>query len=101
LRNLVNITKEENTAYVAPGTEFEKKLSEIWSEVLQIENISVHDNFLDLGGNSLAAIRIQSRVNEAFDLDLPLNTVFQNPDISQLAEHIEKSILMLLGELNG
>ena len=47
-----------------------------------------------------AAIRITSRVNHAFDLDLPLNTVFENPNISQLAEHIEKSILTMLGELN-
>jgi acyl carrier protein len=67
---------------------------------LQIEKIGVHDNFLDLGGNSLAAIRITSRVNNTFDLNLPLNTVFENPNILQLAEHIEKSILMMLGELN-
>jgi amino acid adenylation domain-containing protein len=89
LQNLAVISKEENTDYVAPETEFEKILSEIWSEVLQIEKIGVHDNFLELGGNSLAAIRITSRVNHAFDLDLPLNTVFENPNISQLAEHIE------------
>ena len=100
LRNLAVISKEENTDYVAPETEFEKILSEIWSEVLQIEKIGVHDNFLELGGNSLAAIRITSRVNNAFDLDLPVNTVFENPNISQLAEHIEKSISMMLGELN-
>jgi acyl-CoA synthetase (AMP-forming)/AMP-acid ligase II/acyl carrier protein len=100
LQNLAVISKDEHTDYVAPETEFEKILSEIWSKVLQIEKIGVHDNFVELGGNSLAAIRIASRVNNAFDLDLPLNTVFKNPNISQLAEHIEQSILMMLGELN-
>jgi amino acid adenylation domain-containing protein len=100
LQHLADISKEEHTNYIAPETEFEKILSEIWSEVLQIEKIGVHDNFLDLGGNSLAAIRITSRVNNTFDLNLPLNTVFENPNILQLAEHIEKSILMMLGELN-
>ena len=100
LQNLAFISKEENTDYVVPETEFEKILSEIWSEVLQIEKIGVHDNFLELGGNSLAAIRITSRVNNAFDLDLPLNTVFENPNIFQLAKHIEKSIVIMLGELN-
>ncbi|HTF29650.1 MAG TPA: phosphopantetheine-binding protein, partial [Flavitalea sp.] len=100
LRNLAVISKEENTDYVAPETEFEKMLSEIWSEVLQIEKIGVHDNFLELGGNSLAAIRITSRVNKAFDLELPVNTVFENPNISQLANHIENSISMMLAELN-
>ncbi|MGZ5210559.1 MAG: phosphopantetheine-binding protein, partial [Kaistella sp.] len=99
LQNLAVISKEENPDYVAPETEFEKILSEIWSEVLQIEKIGVHDNFIELGGNSLAAIRIRSRVNNVFDLDLPVNTVFVNPNISQLAEHIEKSISMMLGEL--
>jgi amino acid adenylation domain-containing protein len=100
LQNLAFTTKKENSDYVAPETEFEIILSEIWSEVLQIEKIGVHDNFLELGGNSLAAIRITSRVNNAFDLDLPVNTVFENPNISKLAEHIEKSILIMLGEVN-
>ena len=100
LQHLAVISKEEHTNYVAPETEFEKIISEIWSKVLQIEKIGVHDNFLELGGNSLAAIRIRSRVNNAFDLDLPLNTVFQNPNILQLAKHIEKSILMMLAEIN-
>ncbi|RZK13109.1 MAG: amino acid adenylation domain-containing protein [Flavobacterium sp.] len=99
LQNLAFITKEDNADYVAPETEFEKMLSEIWSEVLQIEKIGVNDNFLELGGNSLAAIRITSRVNKAFDLDLPLNTIFEHPNIFQLAQHIETSILMMLGEL--
>ncbi|MHA4844096.1 amino acid adenylation domain-containing protein [Flavitalea antarctica] len=98
LRNLAVISKEENTNYVAPETEFETILSEIWAEVLQIEKIGVHDNFLELGGNSLAAIRIASRVNNAFDLELPVNMVFENSTISQLAQHIEKSISELLGE---
>ncbi|HTE28647.1 amino acid adenylation domain-containing protein [Flavitalea sp.] len=100
LRNLAVISKEVNTDYVAPETEFEKMLSEIWSEVLQIGKPGVHDNFLEIGGNSLAAIRITSRVNNAFDLELPVNIVFESSTISQLADHIEKSISMMLAELN-
>jgi hypothetical protein len=53
-----------------------------------------------LGGNSLAAIRITSRINNAIDLDLPVNAVFEDPNISQLAKRIEKSISMMLGELS-
>jgi acyl carrier protein len=100
LQNMAAISKEAHTDYVAPQTEFEIILSGIWAEVLQIEKIGVKDNFLELGGNSLAAIRITSRVNNALDLDLPLNTVFENPNIFQLAQHIENSILMMLGEMN-
>ncbi|RYG54797.1 MAG: hypothetical protein EOO01_00460 [Chitinophagaceae bacterium] len=99
LRNLALISKEVNTNYVAPDTEFEKMVAAIWSEVLQTKKIGVHDNFLELGGNSLAAIRITSRINNAFDLDLPVNTVFENPNIFQLAQHIEKSISIMLEEL--
>jgi acyl carrier protein len=100
LRNLADFSKKQNTDYVAPETEFEEIISAIWSEVLQIEKIGVHDNFLELGGNSLAAIRITSRLKDAFDFDLPLNTIFEKPTVARLAEHIEKSILMMLEELN-
>jgi acyl carrier protein len=99
LQNMAVVSKEESTTYVAPETEFETMLTEIWSEVLQIEKIGTRDNFLELGGNSLAAIRIASRVNNAFDLDLPVNVVFENPDIAKLAEYIEKSISVLLAQL--
>ena len=98
LHTIASITRKENFNYVAPETEFERMLAEIWSEVLQIDRIGVHDHFLELGGNSLAAIRIMSRVNNAFDLDMPLNTIFEKTNISKLAEHIERSILIKLGE---
>ncbi|RYG27929.1 MAG: hypothetical protein EOO01_40605, partial [Chitinophagaceae bacterium] len=101
LRNLAVISKEANTDYVAPQTDFEIMVSEIWSEVLQIEKPGVNDNFLEVGGNSLAAIRITTRLNNAFELELAVNTVFANPSIFKLAEHIENSISIMLGELNG
>ena len=49
--------------YVAPQSDFEKMIAEIWEEVLLQDRISVHDKFLELGGNSLLAIRIISRMN--------------------------------------
>jgi len=101
LQNLANFSKKQNADYVAPETEFEKIIAEIWSEVLQIEKIGVHDNFLELGGNSLSAIRIATRVNDSFDLDLPLNTIFETPTVSRLSRHIEKSILTMLKELDA
>ena len=100
LRNLAALSKESQTGYVAPETEFEQVISEIWSEVLQVEKTGVHDHFLELGGNSLAAIRITSRINNTFDLTLPVNTVFEYSTISQLAGHIEKAISKLLADLN-
>ena len=101
LRKLADFSKNQNTAYIAPETEFEKIITEIWSEVLQIEKIGVHDNFLEMGGNSLAAIRIATRINDSFDLDLPLNTIFERLTVSRLSQHIEKSILAMLEELDA
>jgi amino acid adenylation domain-containing protein len=86
-------------SYVAPGNEFEEMLAALWSEVLHIERIGVHDNFLELGGNSLAAIRLTARLNEAFHLDLPVTCIFEQPTIAALAGHIEATILAMLEEL--
>ena len=82
--------------YVAPETEVEQMLIPIWTEVLQHEKIGVQDDFLELGGNSLAAIRLMARVNETFDLDLPLVSIFEQPKVSALAVLIEETILSLM-----
>ena len=68
--------------------------------MLQIEKIGVLDNFLDIGGDSLSGIRIMARVNEAFELDLPVNLIFQHPTIAQLAEYAESTIRALLLEMD-
>ncbi|AOX01050.1 hypothetical protein BJP34_17820 [Moorena producens PAL-8-15-08-1] len=74
------------TEYVAPETETQKVLAEIWAEVLGIEKVGIHDNFFDLGGHSLMATKVVSRVRNTFNLELSLSKLFQNPTIAQLAE---------------
>ena len=71
--------------YVAPETPFEETLAEIWAELLRVDRVGVHDNFFDLGGHSLIAARVMSRVREAFDVDLPLRRFFESPTVAQLA----------------
>lgn len=85
--------------YVAPQTEFEEILSDIWSSVLQKEEIGIHDNFLEIGGNSLSAIRIMARANEAFELDISLNKIFELMTIAKLGKHIEEVITELLEQV--
>jgi acyl carrier protein len=87
--------------YAAPETEIEEMLAEMWEEVLQIDQIGIRDNFIQLGGTSLAAIRLMARINEAFELDLPLNQMFEHPTVEALAAHIEATIETLLAELEG
>jgi acyl carrier protein len=76
---------EIDTPFVAPGTPLEEVLAQIWKEVLCLDSIGVHDNFLDLGGHSLSASQIISRVIERFDLELPVQLLFDSPTVSDMA----------------
>ncbi|MFK7806517.1 MAG: phosphopantetheine-binding protein, partial [Saprospiraceae bacterium] len=82
--------------YVEPQTEFEELVRDVWSEVMQIDKIGIHDNFLDIGGDSLSGIRVVSRINEALELELPVNIIFQKTTIATLASFIEDKIRTLL-----
>lgn len=87
-----------DTGYVAPRSDIESILADIWSEVLNIDRIGVFDKFLELGGNSLAAIRVISRTNEAFELDLPHNLAFNKPTIAAFADYVRETMMQLLEE---
>jgi len=86
--------------YVEARTEFEEIIQEVWSEVMQIDKIGVFDGFLEIGGDSLRGIRIVSRLNESFELELPVNIIFQHGSIAQLATYIEELITTMLQELD-
>jgi len=75
--------------FVAPRTETEKALAAIWRELLVVENIGINDDFFDLGGQSLVAIKAVSRVWEVFGVDLQLRSLFERPTVAGLAEVID------------
>ena len=79
---------ELQVEYVAPRTEIEAALTEMWMQLLGLEQIGIFDNFFDLGGHSLLATKVVSRVRETFEVELPLRTIFESPTIAQLAESI-------------
>ena len=87
--------------YQAPRNDIEEMLAGTWSEVLRIDRVGVYDKFIHLGGNSLSAIRLIARINEAFDLDLPINLVFSKPTVASFAAHIETTIVALLEQLDN
>ncbi len=89
---------ETATEYTAPTNELEEILTEIWTEVLNINQIGIHDNFLELGGTSLAAIRLTARIDEAFELEIPVNRIFEFPTIAGLAGHLEVVMTELMEE---
>ncbi|MHC5857702.1 non-ribosomal peptide synthetase [Nostoc sp.] len=78
--------------FVAPRTPVEKQLAEVWSEVLRLERVGVHDNFFDLGGHSLLATQVVSRLRDAFEVDLALRDLFEKPTIADLAVTIAQRL---------
>ena len=77
------------TAYQAPREGNETVLAEIWSAVLGIEPIGVHDNFYELGGHSLVAMSLTARIGKALGVSIPIAALLENPTIRQLADLIE------------
>ncbi len=71
--------------FVAPRNQLEESIAQIWQEVLGIEKISIHDNFFELGGNSLIAVRLLTKLSNAWGRNLPLTTFLQTQTIAQLA----------------
>jgi thioesterase domain-containing protein/aryl carrier-like protein len=72
--------------FVAPRDDLEIQLARIWQQVLNCDPIGVHDNLFTLGADSLRAVRLVEKIEQAFCRDLPLVTIFQAPTIAQLAQ---------------
>jgi acyl carrier protein len=94
----------------APRTPVEKALEQIWAEALSVKHVGINDNFFDLGGHSLAATRVVSRVIQQFQLDVPLRLLFRSPNIASMATLIEahqentlneRAITRLIDELDA
>ncbi|HEY0601253.1 MAG TPA: SDR family NAD(P)-dependent oxidoreductase [Herpetosiphonaceae bacterium] len=75
-------------AYVPPRNETEQTIARIWQESLRIEQVGVHDNFFDLGGNSLSGIQIINQLRKTFDVQLPTVSLYEGPTVSALAQLI-------------
>ena len=82
-----------------PRTPIEQALASMWAEALDLEQVSVHDNFFDLGGHSLSATRVLSRVQRRFQVEIPLRSLFEGPSIAELAILIEAALLQKLESL--
>lgn len=89
---------ELDSCFVPATTSVEKRLVQIWTEVLSLDEVGVHDNFFHLGGHSLLAARVVSRVIDRFRLELPLQSLFQSPTIAEMAEVITQSQAKVLDE---
>src|SRR5579871_1022001 len=78
-------------SYVGARTPIEEGLSEIFREVLRLDQVGVHSSFFDLGGHSLLATQVISRIRTTFSVELALRALFEMPTIAGLAAHIAGS----------
>jgi surfactin family lipopeptide synthetase A len=85
----------DKNKYITPKTEIEKKVAKIWQEVLGVKKISRNDNFFNLGGHSLKAIQVLSRINSQFKIDLGLKEIFENQELSGLSLSIRNKLIIL------
>ena len=75
--------------YVAPRTDLEAKLAAVWSDLLGVERPGAHDDFFALGGHSILAGRLVSRLRADFGIDLPLRDIYEHPTLARLAVRLE------------
>ncbi|ODT76869.1 MAG: polyketide synthase [Nitrosomonadales bacterium SCN 54-20] len=81
------------TAFVAPESELEQSIAEIWQGLLGMDAVGIHDNLFELGGDSLLGIQLLSRVRAVFRIDMRPADFFRSPTVAGLAELVETKLL--------
>ena len=82
---LGSLAVASHSQFVAPRTQAEQLLAEIWKELLCVKEVGVHDDFFELGGHSLLATQVVSRVNQTTHAGLSLPMIFMHPTLEALA----------------
>ena len=85
----LELTKQE--LFISSRDTIELQLTQIWSDILNVTPVGVTNNFFELGGNSILAVRLINQIQKQFQKHLPLATLFQSPTISELAELLRSS----------
>ena len=82
---------ESTSTYVAPRNQVESTIAGVWQDVLGVSRVGIHDNFFDLGGNSLLGIQLVSMLRKAFLLEMPMNSIFESPTVAEQAVVISET----------
>jgi thioesterase domain-containing protein/acyl carrier protein len=83
---------ELQSRYEAARDELEQKLVEYWTDLLGVDRVGIHDDFFDLGGHSLIAVRLFARIKKAFGVEFPLSVLFEAPTVARCAELLRESL---------
>jgi amino acid adenylation domain-containing protein/non-ribosomal peptide synthase protein (TIGR01720 family) len=87
---LPNVTSAAiNEQYIAPRTQHEETMYDIWSSLLNVKQFGINDNFFNLGGHSLLAVQVTTKIRDRFFVEVPIQALFDNPTIALLTAYIE------------
>ena len=95
----VMVRAELDAPFTAPGTPLESNVASIWAETLGLDRVGIYDKFFDLGGHSLAAMRIVLRVMKTFRLELPVRALFESPTVADMALIVAQNQAKNAGEV--
>jgi len=84
---------QPGSGFIPPRTPLEEEVARVWRDVLKVERVGVSDSFWELGGHSLLATRVLSRIEELFEIDLPLQTLFASPSLGEFAAMVGQRAL--------
>jgi len=87
-----NVRPRLESHFISPRNPVEEKLANIWVEVLDLDEIGVYDDFLELGGDSLRAGQVISRVIKTFQVEVPLRSLFESPTVADMSEIIVQNL---------
>jgi amino acid adenylation domain-containing protein len=82
---------QSRSEFAPPQTELEEKLAAMWTSILKLKRVGLHDDFFNLGGNSLLAFQLISRIRDEFKVELPLARVFETPTVAELSNWISEA----------
>ena len=84
--------QQSSTLFVPPQSDLERRVAAIWQQTIGIEKVGRDDNFFDLGGQSLLAARITSRIIDSFRIELPISAIFENPTVAEFSSVVERQL---------
>ena len=79
--------------FVAPQTPVEERLAALWTELLPVDRVGIDDDFFDLGGHSMLALRLVARIQDTFGVDVFLTVVFEHSTVRELAAHVSDRMM--------
>ncbi|MDZ7994279.1 MAG: non-ribosomal peptide synthetase [Nostoc sp. EfeVER01] len=86
------LSQQIKSAITVPRTPVEEVLAGIWAKILSVKQVGIEENFFELGGHSLLATQVMSQIREAFQLELPLRSLFESPTVAELAQCVEATL---------